>query len=295
MRFGGGSGAATHRISIGSLRFLAEDEQCTNVTDRARTIVGGLTRGGGTGPQQQIVVVCVAVDRRFVATIHLSDTIKSDARATVAYLRYVIGAEVWMVTGDAMQSALAVANDVGIDPACIEAHMMPEQKVDVVKRLQQDGTRVVAFVGDGINDAAALSQANVGIAIGAGTDVAIDAADAVLVQEALFNVCTLLDLTRAVIRRIYFNFAWACMYNIVMLPISSGCFFFLLRKQLPPVVAGAAMMMSSLSVVCSSLLLRCYRPPSQDDALATLRGRRRAIGSNPRLGNELVGLLNPDA
>merc|ERR1712000_50257 len=122
-----------------------------------------------------------------------------------------------MVTGDTAETAKAVAEQIGISPFKVVSNRLPHEKVEAVRGLQEErGRKIVAFVGDGINDAAALTQSNLGIALGAGTDVAIDAADAVLVQDDLFNVCTLLDLANTPIRRIYINFLWAVVYNLVM-------------------------------------------------------------------------------
>lgn len=142
----------------------------------------------------------------------------------------------------------------------VRAEVMPSGKADVIRSFQKGGC-VVAMVGDGINDSPALAAADVGMAIGAGTDIAIEAADYVLMRSTLEDVITAIDLSRKTFSRIRLNYIFASAYNVVAIPMAAGVLYPWLKIKLPPWVAGACMAMSSVTVVCSSLLLRRYRKP----------------------------------
>ncbi|KAI0394213.1 heavy metal translocating P-type ATPase [Xylariaceae sp. FL0594] len=221
------------------------------------------------------------------AALAISDPIREEAPAVVRALR-TSGRDVWMISGDNITTARAVALRVGIDPENVIAEVLPVQKAAKIKHLQgslkprrrrriglflrrkgeveeEDGRATVAMVGDGINDAPALSTADVGIAIGSGSDVAIASADFVLVNSSLSSVVTLLQLSAKVFRRIKFNFAWALVYNLVAVPVAAGCFYAIVvdgttRVALNPVWASLAMALSSISVVLSSLALKLRVP-----------------------------------
>ncbi|CAI7598245.1 unnamed protein product [Penicillium bialowiezense] len=208
-----------------------------------------------------ITRIHIAIDNRYAGTISLRDTVKDTARAAVAAL-HRMGISTSMVTGDTLSTAIAIAAAVGIPKASIHASVLPSQKREIVSALQAEGERV-AMVGDGINDSPALATASVGIALASGTDVAVEAADIVLMRsDDLLSVPASLSLSRAVFTRIKLNLIWACLYNVIGLPFAMGLFLPFTGFMLPPMAAGAAMAMSSVSVVVSSLLLKLWRRPS---------------------------------
>ena len=200
--------------------------------------------------------VFVALNGRAAGIIAVSDTLKSHAREAVASLRQ-LGLDVLMLTGDHRRSAEAVARQVGID--AVLAEVLPDEKAAQVKELQSQGKRV-AVVGDGINDAPALAQADVGIAIGTGTDVALAAADVTLIAGDLRGVATAMQLSRRTMRTIRQNLFWAFIYNLLGIPVAAGILYPILGVSLNPALAAGAMALSSVSVVCNSLLLRRFRP-----------------------------------
>ncbi|HYC06382.1 MAG TPA: HAD-IC family P-type ATPase, partial [Candidatus Binatia bacterium] len=196
----------------------------------------------------------LAVDGRLAGLILLIDPLKPDAAAAVARLR-ALGLDPWLVSGDTRATAEAIGRDAGIAPDRILAGVLPEDKAATVERLQRSGARV-AMVGDGINDAPALAQADVGIAIGTGADVAIDASDVTLVGGDPRLVASAVELSRRTLRVIRQNLFWAFAYNVILIPVAAGVLYPAFGITLNPALAAGAMALSSLTVVGNSLRLR---------------------------------------
>ncbi|KAL0542259.1 hypothetical protein IC582_022357 [Cucumis melo] len=199
--------------------------------------------------------VLVAIDRMVSGVIAVSDPLKPGTKEVISILKAMEVKSI-MITGDNWGTANSIAKEVGIETIIAEAK--PQQKAEEVKKLQTAG-HTVAMVGDGINDSPALVAADVGMAIGAGTDIAIEAADIVLMKNDLQDVITAIHLSRKTFAKIRLNYIWALGYNLLAIPIAAGVLFPSTRFRLPPWIAGAAMAASSVSVVCSSLMLKKYK------------------------------------
>jgi Cu+-exporting ATPase len=218
--------------------------------------LGSLAQDADRLASQGRTPVVVVVNNTVHAVMGISDPVKPTAKEAVARLR-ALGLEVRMISGDTRRAALVVAEEVGIDD--VTAEVLPSQKADLVKKEQGRGG-VVAMVGDGINDAPALAQADVGIAIGTGTDIAMEASDVTLIRGDLRGVVAAVELSRRTLGTIRQNLFWAFLYNVLGIPIAAGALYPLTGLLLSPVIASAAMAWSSLSVVLNSLRLRRYTP-----------------------------------
>jgi P-type Cu+ transporter len=218
------------------------------LAERGAGLTPGLAAAAARAAGSGRTAVAVALDGRPAAVLAVADTVKPTSREAVAALR-ALGLRPLLLTGDGATTARAVAAQVGIDE--VIAEVLPAEKADVVARLQRDG-RVVAMVGDGVNDAPALAQADLGLAIGTGTDVAIEASDLTLVSGDLRAAADAIRLSRATLRVIRQNLVWAFGYNVAALPLAAA-------GLLNPVLAGATMALSSVSVVANALRLRRFR------------------------------------
>jgi Cu+-exporting ATPase len=208
---------------------------------------------------QARTVVISTVNKQLFGLLAIADPLKETSKDVITQLNKM-GIEIYLVTGDNERTAKTVATQVGITN--VLAEVLPEHKADVVKGLQKEG-KFVGMVGDGINDAPALAQANVGIAIGSGTDVAIETGEIILIREDLRDVVASIQLSRKTISKIKQNLFWAFFYNVVGIPIAAGFLFIPFGIILIPEIAAAAMAFSSISVVTNSLLLRFYKPTIQ--------------------------------
>jgi Cu+-exporting ATPase len=205
-------------------------------------------------------VMFVSSNHRLIGLVAIADTLKETSKPAVDALRHM-GLKVLMITGDNAKTASSIARQIGIDR--VLAEVLPQEKANEVKKLQQEG-EVVAFVGDGINDAPALAQADVGVAIGGGTDVAIESGDIVLVKNDLLDSVAAVQLSRKVMRRIKQNLFWAFAYNTALIPVAAGVLYPFFGVTFRPEYAGLAMALSSVTVVSLSLLLKRYNPPAKE-------------------------------
>jgi len=237
------------KIIIGN-RILVEDNNIP-ISSSDEEIISKIEEKGKT-------VVLVASGDDLVGVLGISDTLKTDASKAISELKR-IGLNVAMITGDNKRTANAIARDISIDN--VLAEVLPGDKSAEVKRLQEKG-EVVAFVGDGINDAPALAQADVGIAIGSGTDVAIESGEIVLIKDNLLDAVAGLQLSKKVMGRIKLNLFWAFAYNMILIPVAAGLLYPTFGITFRPEYAGLAMTLSSVTIVTLSLLLKGYVPPA---------------------------------
>ncbi|MFI5281776.1 MAG: heavy metal translocating P-type ATPase [Candidatus Dormibacterales bacterium] len=233
-----------HSVLIGNLALLND----AGIDTTAMQVVADRLSADGKTP------LLVAIDAKPAGVLAVADTLKAESVAAVTSLR-ALGLEVVMITGDNRRTAGAIARQVGIGR--VLAEVLPDRKAAEVRRLQAEGKRV-AMVGDGINDAPALAQADVGLAIGTGTDVAIESSDITLISGALTGLVTAIQLSRATMRNIRQNLVWAFGYNVIGIPIAAGALYPFIGLRLSPMIAAGAMAMSSLSVVTNANRLRGF-------------------------------------
>ena len=235
------------RILLGNLRLMEE----------RKVILNGLLEKAEQLSNEGKTPMFLAVEGEVAGIIAVADTLKENSKKAVEAL-HRMGLEVVMLTGDNQRTAKAIANQIGIDR--VLAEVLPEMKAEEVRRLQSGGKKV-GMVGDGINDAPALAQADVGIAIGTGTDVAIESSDITLIGGDLRGVVTAIALSKATIRNIKQNLFWAFAYNTILIPVAAGVLFPFFGILLNPIFAAGAMAISSVTVISNALRLRGFKPP----------------------------------
>lgn len=238
---------------VGGVRYLAGNRR---MMEENRIELGGFAEKGETLSGEGKTPLYFAGEGKALGVVAVADTVKPTSRAAIEAFGQM-GVDVVMLTGDNKRTAAAIQKQLGIGR--VVAEVLPQDKEREVAKLQEQG-RKVAMVGDGINDAPALTRADVGIAIGAGTDVAIESADVVLMKSDLLDAVTAIDLSRAVIRNIKQNLFWAFFYNSIGIPLAAGVFFSVLGWKLNPMFGAAAMSLSSVCVVSNALRLKLFQP-----------------------------------
>jgi len=236
----------SYNILVGNIRLM--EQYKLKISDEIAQKIKQLEEEGKT-------TVILAVNKAIIGLIAVADTLKENSKEAVEEL-HKMGKEVAMITGDNERVAKAIASQLGIDK--VLAEVLPQDKENEIKKLQKEN-KIVAMVGDGINDAPALAAADVGIAIGAGTDVAIETGSIVLIKNDLRDVVKAIKLSSYTIKKIKQNLFWAFFYNAAGIPIAAGLLYPFFGFLLSPIIAGAAMAFSSVSVVGNSLLMRKWK------------------------------------
>lgn len=271
------------KVAVGNRAFF--ESQGLEITDQIEENMQRMERQGKTA-------ILAAVNSCICVIIGLADELKADAAVSVRYMKEELGLDIWMVTGDNRRTARAIARTLELPIDRVIAEALPVAKVEKVEKLQNEG-RIVAMVGDGVNDSPALAQANVGLSLGTGAEIAAEASDMVLVRGNVADVCTALHLSRVIFRRIQLNFVWSLLYNCLSIPVAAGVLYPVSRTRLPPTVAAIAMALSSISVVTSSLSLRLYKAPEiiapdRQEILGRRQSSRRRNGESNDLTAPLL-------
>jgi Cu+-exporting ATPase len=222
-------------------------------------------------------VMFIAVDGQPAGLIAVADTLKEFSVEAIQRL-HRLGLETVMITGDNRRTAEAIARQVGIDR--VLAEVLPQDKAEEVKKLQALGKKV-AMVGDGVNDAPALAQADVGIAIGSGTDVAKETGDVILIKDDVRDVIVALEIARATMRKVKQNLFWAFVYNVLGIPLGAGLFYPFLSLVVSPELAAAFMAVSSISVTLNTLLLKRFHPTLRHSDEQVIRQQGTSAQLNP--------------
>ena len=266
-----GNGLAAHeqgsQLFGGSVAYISK---IVPLPDALATQADACAREGKTP-------LCFVRDRLFIGIIAVADVVKQDSPRAIQELQS-LGIAVVMLTGDNERTATTIAEHIGVDD--VIAGILPDEKAATIQTLQTHGT--VAMVGDGINDAPALTQANVGIAIGAGTDIALDAADVVLMNSTVRDVPAAIRLSRATLRTIHENLFWAFFYNVLLIPVAAGVYYHAFGWQLDPMLSAAAMSLSSIFVVLNALRLNLF-------AVYTTTRDKKIRRPPPRYTNATIG------
>lgn len=229
---------------FGNSRLMTDEK--IKITPQVENALSKLENKGKTA-------MMLATTSKVIGIVAVADTIKKTSASAVSALKSQ-GISVYMITGDNLRTAQAIAKQAGIDN--IFAQVLPQDKANYVKKLQAQGKYKVAMVGDGINDSPALAQADIGIAMGSGTDVALESGNIVLMKNDLMDVSRAINLSKKTMRKIHQNFFWAFAYNVIGIPIAAGALYLSTGWLLSPIIAGGAMALSSVSVVSNSLLLK---------------------------------------
>jgi Cu+-exporting ATPase len=240
-------------LCVGTFRWMQENNVVVSAAADEKLRLYGIEHGTTNDSS-----VYVAVDGALSAVIYLADAPRTESREVIARL-HMLQVDVWMCSGDTQSTASAIATQVGLSSDRVLGGQLPQDKLALIRRLQSEG-KTVAMVGDGINDSPSLSQADVGIAVAQGTDIAAEAADIMLMKDDLHGVLFTIQLAKRTLSCIKWNFTWAFLYNLLAVPIAMGIYYPAGGVSIPPALAGLSELLSSLPVVLFSLLLRYYKP-----------------------------------